>query len=804
MLTDQTNFLRFIDHTNEFQPDEFHNFLEEFDINQADFLAWIEHNQAPWQYFHFYALLVKNYLNDQQSIQPIIEFAFSKDSYSIGNLLYILKYPQKKYPNLLDMQKFEQMLQDYIKQYSLDDLSSQLESLLPYYNHSHYFHQIAAYVCQNLQVHHASLIRATVRYCRGRDHDYGVLQKLNDFIEQKDFTCTEYDLRLWAIHTKHCDIREKISTLSLHALERLLRDPSQYHAENFIKYEFRRSEQPIIYHIGLLKYTHSTTAINLLNQIIENERLYILIRFEAVFTYFQKNKTHHPLKISITQTTLSGRWQLIEENHTIANDYDLFQASDFFTLDEVLFAASTQQWCYKASKFLHLYYDKKQQEPVFNDLLNSIANETQKLLQEEDYQCMSIRIANISCLCQAIIQGEISPQQRQQLEDQLLNALQQCSTHLSNPEFIQRKLVALVYSLNMTVPNEYFELLDTWSQLEIIWQNKSIDLESVWQQLLDAKVIEQDAIFDDRQNFFGQFFRNLHYTYYDRKDDTPFHDTVFSYFFSESVKWVFEENLDASQLENIIDINHVNDDLDWKYIECFYFLYQDKYYRFFIYAISSYLSIDQESILYVCNQILRTFDSDIAIYVLEGDVYDAFGYDFVCFSAHRQKFEECSLSGLIPYHSPRFFTPISKSLAFLEIQDEFQSIVQAGGFSSAIDGDFIAIPKYPLITSKEAQAWLLSMIDEMVSRTHKQSLEISNQVEQAVNVRNLFVSLALNMIIRYPAMVESLKRKYPLLQKTDFSADSCNLQSAQVLDRIFDKEALSMNLQYPQAGLSLS
>ena len=77
MLTDQTNFLRFIDHTNEFQPDEFHNFLEEFDINQADFLAWIEHNQAPWQYFHFYALLVKNYLNDQQSIQPIIEFAFS-------------------------------------------------------------------------------------------------------------------------------------------------------------------------------------------------------------------------------------------------------------------------------------------------------------------------------------------------------------------------------------------------------------------------------------------------------------------------------------------------------------------------------------------------------------------------------------------------------------------------------------------------------------------------------------------------------------------------------------------------------
>ena len=193
MLTDQTNFLRFIDHTNEFQPDEFHNFLEEFDINQADFLAWIEHNQAPWQYFHFYALLVKNYLNDQQSIQPIIEFAFSKDSYSIGNLLYILKYPQKKYPNLLDMQKFEQMLQDYIKQYSLDDLSSQLESLLPYYNHSHYFHQIAAYVCQNLQVHHASLIRATVRYCRGRDHDYGVLQKLNDFIEQKDFTCTEYD-----------------------------------------------------------------------------------------------------------------------------------------------------------------------------------------------------------------------------------------------------------------------------------------------------------------------------------------------------------------------------------------------------------------------------------------------------------------------------------------------------------------------------------------------------------------------------------------------------------------------------------
>ncbi|MEY2864341.1 MAG: hypothetical protein RLY58_2048 [Pseudomonadota bacterium] len=803
MLTDQANFLRFIK-CDDFQPDEFHNFLEEFDINQADFLAWIEHNQAPWQYFHFYVLLVKNYLNDQHSIQPIIDFAFSKNSYGIGSLLNILQYPQKKYPNVLDMQKFEHMLLDYIKQHSLDDLSSQLESLLPCYNHSHYFHQIAAYVCQNLQVDHASLIRATVGYCRGRDHDYGVLQKLSDFIEQKNFICTEYDLRLWATQTKHCDIRGKISTLSLKALERLLRDPSQYHAENFVKYEFRRSEQPIIYHIGLLKNIHSTAASNLLSQIIENERLYILIRFEAVFTYFQKNKTHHPLKSSITQTTLSGRWRLIEENHTIANDYDLFQASDFFTLDEVLLATNIQQWCYKASRFLHLYGDEKQQKPVFNDLLNSIANETQKLLKEEDYQCMSLHFNQISCLCHALIQNGITPPQRQQLEAQLLNALQQCSTHLSNPEFIQRKLVSLVYSLNMKIPTEYFELLGTWSQLEITWQDKNIDLESIWQQLLDAKVIEHDAIFDDRQNFFGQFFRNLHYTYYDRKDDTPFHDTVFSYFFSESVKWVFEENLDTSQLESIIDINHVNDDLDWKYIEYFYFLYQDKYYRFFIYALSHSLSIDQQSILYVCNQILRTFDSDIAIYVLEGDVYDAFGYDFVCFSAHRLKFEACNQSGLIPCHSPRFFTPISKSLAFLEIQDEFQSIVQAGGFASAIDGDFIAIPKYPLITSKEAQAWLLSMIDEMVSRTHKQSLEISNQVEQAVNVRNLFVSLALNMIIRYPATVESLKRKYPLLQKTDFSADSCNLQPAQVLDRIFDKEALSMNLQYPQAGLSLS
>jgi hypothetical protein len=553
MLTDQANFLRFIK-CDDFQPDEFHNFLEEFDINQADFLAWIEHNQAPWQYFHFYVLLVKNYLNDQHSIQPIIDFAFSKNSYGIGSLLNILQYPQKKYPNVLDMQKFEHMLLDYIKQHSLDDLSSQLESLLPCYNHSHYFHQIAAYVCQNLQVDHASLIRATVGYCRGRDHDYGVLQKLSDFIEQKNFICTEYGLRQWATQTKHCDIRGKISMLSLKALERLLRDPSQYHAENFVKYEFRCSEQPIIYHIGLLKNIHSTAASNLLSQIIENERLYILIRFEAVFTYFQKNKTHHPLKSSITQTTLSGRWWLIEENYTIAKDYDLFQASDFFTLDEVLLAKDSQQWCYKASQFLHLYYDEKQQEPVFNDLLNSIANETQKLLQEEDYQCMSVCIAKISCLCHAIIQSEIIPHQRQQLEAQLLKALQQCSTHLSNPEFIQRKLVSLVYSLNMKVPTEYFELLGTWSQLEITCKDKNIDLASTWQQLIDAKVIEHDAIFDDQKHFFWQLLMSLHYAYYDRKDDTSFHDTVFSYFFSESVKWVFEENLDTSQLENIIDL----------------------------------------------------------------------------------------------------------------------------------------------------------------------------------------------------------------------------------------------------------
>jgi len=128
-MSSQPSFLRFTDWKNKFELKEFNQFLSEFDIDDPDFLAWIEHNQAPYVYFQFYSLLVKNYHHQQQNISKILNFLLlQKPDHRSAFISYITE-TQKKYPDILDLDKFEDILLQHLKYQDIPNYFLEFESL---------------------------------------------------------------------------------------------------------------------------------------------------------------------------------------------------------------------------------------------------------------------------------------------------------------------------------------------------------------------------------------------------------------------------------------------------------------------------------------------------------------------------------------------------------------------------------------------------------------------------------------------------------------------------------------------------
>lgn len=805
-MAQQQDFLRFTDWKNEFEPEEFKQFLAEFDIDNPEFLAWIEQNTAPYAYFEFYSLLVKNYHCQQQHISKILDFLLKQTS-SIDAFISFIKEPQKKYPDILDLDQFEQCLIQHLQSQDIKTYFPEFKSLFSACClFSFRFQKIPHYLCQHVIATNSALVYELTMCCHWHNHDYGILDKLLEFTQQGHrYNNIYHDLKNWAERSEDLIVREKIATIMQLTLNDLLKDPTPYYSEIYLNALQNHQAKTIEGYIDFCRYLSNTKTKEFLNQLIENQNLHIAIRFESVLVYFLTFQQQHPLKGQLTQQLLTlplgQRWGSSSANHGFVYNSDLFKQPDFFNLDEILLALHSTQWCYEACKALHHYSDDIEiQQNIIMTVIDTVAAMIQRMLKvkADDY----VNAAPIDYLVSLLKKYNLNTEQRQKLESTLIDGLEWFFAHFAEQKHLHKEMIEIIFSFEFKLPDEYLELLNSWTKLELTHQEKNLTKQQIWQQLIDAEVISQDAEFDPESPIFPNFLGHANMLMYSsRNNDNSFYGEVFESYFPHKIKWLYdEEQIKNIPTDQLIFLNRENTELEWKNIERSYFKYDEKYYTFFIYDFMGRDWVNFPSFISVFHQILKYFNINKAVYQLKDT--EGFGRDDVFFSAHPEKFEQVNQILGIECIEPIFFIPEAKSAQFLFIESEFNKIVKAGGFVKAgglilsLNRKLVEIPKPQSLVSKDAQKWLISMIDEMRSRALS-SLRHKDFSQQAIDIRNLFISLALNMIADF-CVANQLKKKHPLWESSRYQAENLDQQQRRrLLDFIFEETDLANCLQYP-------
>lgn len=798
-MTQQLDFLRFTDYkANPFELEDFYYFLSNFDCCEPDFLAWIEHNKAPYVYFDFYVLLVKNFLNQQKNIAEILAFILRKDFNHQGSFIDLIKKSQQKNPDILDLTLFENALIEHLKQQDISSYFTDFKTLfdaccLFYFR----FTSIPTYLCQHISATNGLLIDSLIQCGHWQDFNHGILEQLIAFTQQGYIYNIYSDFKYWAEKTQHTKVKEKISLIAQLILQNALKESAPYSVHSYIANQTCNKAVSIEGYIDLLQHFPNPQAKSLLNQLIENTSLHLAIRFEATLIYFLSYQQQHPLKSQLTEQLLtlplSQRWGKSSIYHGIVNSSELFKHTDFFSLDEILLALNNTQWCYSACEcFYQCLYDYKkananEQQLIIAKTIESIASMIQQMLRVDTNSYIDAQF--IGYLSKILKKHDnLSSQQRQQLEYILLDGLKAFFVRFPQQKHLHSGIIETIYSLGFAIPNEYFDLLSAWTKLSFAWQAKNLNPETIWQQLIDAQAVAADTEFDAQDDFLNYFLTHNNHVSHGENSDETLHEFLFEQYFNSRVEWLDEDDLEDILPENIIHINQVNPDLEWKNINYFTFKNNDQYYRFFIYDYWD----NEPSFLAIFNHILKRFGSNKAVYSL-GEMDDYYGGDSVYFSADAVKFDQLNQILNIPCIPSTFFIPEAKSPAFLKIESEYKLIIQQGSFLSSLTQSFVSIPKPQSLVSKDAEQWLASMDNEMRSRA---SSFLSHQdfLQQALNVRNLFISIALNLIYDL-CVANELKKKFPLKQTDSYTTQ--NLTHSQLLSLIFDQQDIISHLKYP-------
>ena len=801
MMSLQQDFLRFTDWKNEFSGEEFDQFLAEFDIHHPEFLQWIEQHQAPYAYFQFYVLLVKNYLNQQQNFAEILDFLFNQEQMYLGGFIQLIKKPQAKYPDLFDLEKFEEYLIQHLQNKELEIYFSTFKSLFSgFCLHYFRFQKLPTYLCQQVTANNGELVYELTMCCHWHNYDYGILDKLLEFNAQGHHYYNSYhDLKNWAECTEDSKIQEKIATIMQFSLNDRLKDLSPYFYEPYLHALQNHQANTIESYIDFLRYLPNTKTKELLNQLIENQNLHIAIRFESVLIYFLTFQQQHPLKQELTHTLLTlplnERWGGSSSNNGFVYSFDLFKQNDFFSLDEILLALNNTQWCYTACKALYDYSDNIAiQQKIVTTVSDAVAAMIQRMLKvnADDY----VTAEPIGNLVSVLKAYNLNSEQKQKLEFILIDGLERCIAHFTEQKHLHQEMVEMIYSLGFNVPDDYTGSLSSWTKLELSYHSKGLSKPQVWQMLIDAEVIQSDATLELDEPIFPNFLGSANMlTYSSRNNDYSFYDEIFKYYLPFKIKWLYdEEQIKSIPADQLIYLNQEDSKLEWRSIEHLYFKYDEKYYTFFIYNFMSRDWVNFPSIVSIFNQILKYFNIHKTIYQLKDT--EGFGRDDVFFSAHPEKFTQINQVLGIECIESDFFTPEAKTPQFLAIENEYKNIIQNGGFISSSDQNLIKIPETESMTSKQAQQWLVSNKDEM--RNQALNYLAQNDFSQkAIDIRNLFISLALNMVGDY-CVAHNLKKRFPLWQNTRYLNENFNLkQRVDLLDTIFNADDLAIHLKYP-------
>ncbi|MDM1020847.1 hypothetical protein QSV37_11135 [Acinetobacter sp. VNK23] len=808
-MSSQQDFLRFTEWKHNFEYEDFVHFLSTFDIERADFLDWIKQHQAQYYYFRFYALLAQNYISQQNKLMELIIFFVQQKKFSESDFKFI-QFVQQKYPELLDIEKFELTLIGYIQQNQEPEKFSKIKNLIEslirdfqpkLLKLQDYLLQLASTEFYT-QLKYDDPLDILLNRAWNENQDNGILDIiLQHFKKNNHFRTYSNTLGLWIKKTDNLKTQEKIVEIAQQSIQNAFTQTQLYLSEYYQRHQKENKIQALEPYISFLKYDQQQfNSTPLLIKIIEHPQLHLALRFEAVLSYYLLLKKYHPLKTEITQQFLTvpflERWSY----QGLLYSYHLFdQTLDFFSLDEKLLALNYPHWIADVYQCLmQPNYPPEQYDKIIQSILESIAHLFDRVIDHYQPNRCIYDGQYFDLLRRILVTYTLNEQQRTDLYQILLQGLEKSILKLDNESYYYQEIVVVMHRLGFQIPTQYYQLLTPWIKLELQWLEHGFNLQEIWQQLKDADVIYPEATFNPDEEFGSQFCSAIHSIEYNRKDDwfDKFVMDVFECYFDQPVEWLDEDssiNPDTLTKEQLINFNQIDPNLEWKYFNKNTFKLHEQYYQFFIYSTMGEYWTENRSFLSIFNNILKYFHSNLSIYCLEADYWNR---DYVYFSAHAEKFDQLNQILKLPCIKPEFFTPEAKSPEFLMVEAEYKRIISNGGFSSYIDQHFIEIPKPHSKVSDEARKWLLSMQDEMKKRAFNY-LEYSDEnfIKQVIYIHNLFVALAINMVYD-PARMNNVKQQKPFLQAQHYRSVGLDQQQRLAfIDMIFNSNTMGYQLK---------
>jgi len=253
----------------------------------------------------------------------------------------------------------------------------------------------------------------------------------------------------------------------------------------------------------------------------------------------------------------------------------------------------------------------------------------------------------------------------------------------------------------------------------------------------------------------------------------------------------YDQSLNIS--EGVVLVNEYKALESWSDFLNFYTIgVSGKRYSFFVYqSFGDYQLLTDIFLLF-----LKFYNSSVSLCYISHE----YGYNSYCefFGADELLFDQLIKDIDYPCRKVNFFEPLQPTTEFLQIESDLNKIISDQGFYSIIQLDhFVDLSKQMRGTSRDQADWLVSMIPEMQARA---SLPSEDTFTQALQVRNLFVALAREMIYdkRWVNQLNGLKplwtKEYAVIQMSSHNRQSSDGSLIMILKVFFDADGLLNDL----------
>lgn len=767
-----------------------------------DFRAYLNgsFNKSNNHFFYLGCLLTQYYLTGRTNLNTVISEFVSHQHYldcPIKDLLTLCLHGQ----HVVEMEQFCLALQQHFSR--KNNINSQdfktIEFLLDE------FYQSAKVI---IRFYKKRFLGLKAKFGRQHDdNDHGFLECLTDLIKQEQKTLRYLGLVAshlsdWIKETQNPVSKNLMADMAFEYLNRIV-----CHHPCLLKsrpYEFsERNADHIVPLLNMLNFFEPRQSRSFLASIVETAEYALELRLECAFLLLDFFDQRHQLLASLIHRRFFS--EAPEENVyfrcTRVGRVESFFNEKIFSIDDLLLLYKKnprdyhQQDYHEFEALRHKISNDGFKSEAIEKFSTFIGIELDQLFALADEKEKNYKDLYFSEIVDLLFSNkDFDSTKIYQKIMQIIDFL-----HKSEKgDYIVNWLVNLIYGHQLFIPKIYRGYLPDSGQFVWCMLEDNVSADQLYQRLIQCEVIQTPPNSTDIYCFFDEVYSKM-------RDDEgnllsiPRKNMELHYIFGcfcqnflelESDFFNYADALDFS--DAVIQLNSSRPLVSWSdFTEYYKMGVAGKTYSAFIYQASG--ECYYEALTSVFSLVLKQHKPHLALYYFPEDYgrYDD-SYDF--FSVNEQLFDQLIEEIGLPYRKVQFFEPLQPTTEFLNIETEFNQIMTDQGFQSKIQPDhFVDLSKQMRGISRDQATWLVSMIPEMQAQA---SLPSEDIFAQALNVRNLFVALAREMIYdkRFANQLNGRKplwtKEHAITQISKRYEQPSDWSLAMILNVFFDPDGL--------------